>query len=484
MKGLPTYPWDHNRTFWHESRLSRAFGTGKDQPNELLGRQILDGAPDQLLQRQTVFPCAGYVSACVEASMKIRSDASVQSIELQNFVVGQAVGFNDDDSGIETLIVLDSIKAPEEQGSKIVSAKFSFYSSANNEVLDVTSHASCDVRVTYGDGAADLLPPKPKENDEYAMLDVESDRFHNVLERLGFGHSGPMMRSIYLPTGIRRPIINPEHCRTFASEVTKVLFDSTSSVGTSRSLSSDASIYSPEGFAYKAIQLEGLQTQPFQEIVDKIDVQEPNTELLFSLERVAYFITPAFLLTRGMPRYNAHLASLASQISHRHLYTHALEIGAGTGGAIKSFLKSLGDKFSTYTFTDISGNFFEEAKRGSYDIIIASLASISRATGPDPSQCPPFTEARLQGWWLGYDDRRVLSPCVGLEEWSTLLKLTGSSGIDTVKFIGSLNDLRSDDLPIGGTVLCLTDIEEPVFKSMDPDKLRGFQVFKQSTSVL
>ncbi|RYO86811.1 hypothetical protein DL766_000149 [Monosporascus sp. MC13-8B] len=92
----------------------------------------------------------------------------------------------------------------------------------------------------------------------------------------------------------------------------------------------------------------------------------------------------------------------------------------------------------------------------------------------------------LQGWWLGYDDGRALSPCVGLEEWPTLLKLTGFSGIDTsVKFIGSLNVLRPNDLPIGGTVLCLTDIEEPVLRSMDPDKLRGFQkVFKQSTSVL
>ncbi|KAI0013413.1 hypothetical protein F4779DRAFT_613561 [Xylariaceae sp. FL0662B] len=53
-----------------------------------------------------------------------------------------------------------------------------------------------------------------------------------------------------------------------------------------------------------------------------------------------------------------------------------------------------------------------------------------------------------------------------------------------VKFMGSLSVLRPDDLPVGGTVLCLTDIGEPVFMSMDLDKLRGFQkVFKQSTSV-
>lgn len=795
LKGLPTYPWDHNRKFWHESRLSRAFRTAKDQPHELLGRQILDGAPQQLrwrnvlkrteiywldghqVQRQTVFPCAGYVSACIEAAMKIRSDANVQSIELRDFVVGQAIVFNDDDSGIETLVVLDSIKGSEEQDRDIVSANFSLYSSSNNETLEMTSHATCQVRVTYGESTADLLPPRPEENNEYAMLDIESDRFYDVLDKLGFGYSGPfraleglkrklgkatgyiqnpassqhfqkpllihpatldsgiqsimlaycypgdsMMRSISLPTGIRRLIINPEHCRTFAGEVTSVPFDSTASVDTSRTLSGDVNIYSPEGFACRAIQLEGLQTQPLfpptesndlniftelvwdidrpdkQEFIDKIDVGELNEELLFSLERVAYFylrsldkaiprnqrtnlawhygrlfayvehvlsrvnrgenrfakrewqrdthdiiyaildkfpdnidlrlmravgeniaavvrgeitmlepmlqdnkLNDFYVVAHGMPRYTAYLASFASQIGHRYPHMHVLEIGAGTGGATKSFLKALGDQFSTYTFTDISGGFFEKARHvfashssrmnfrvldiekdiegqgfadGSFDVIIASLVlhatrnlvqtlrNVRRLLKPGGYllllEITENDQMRfgllfggLEGWWLGYDDGRALSPCVGLEEWSTLLKETGFSGIDnsvphhptlpvplsvivsqatddkvellkqplkqqentaaavqqltiigggplatdihrildsscgSVKFIRSLNALRPDDLPVGGTVLCLTDIEEPVFKSMDPDKLRGFQeVFTRSTSVL
>ncbi|KAI0817254.1 PKS-NRPS hybrid [Xylaria sp. FL0064] len=795
MKGLPTYPWDHNRKFWHESRLSRAFRTAKDPPHELLGRQILDGAPDQLrfknvlkrneidwldghqVQRQTVFPCAGYVSACVEAALKIRPNASVHSIELLDFVVGQAVAFNDDDTGIETLIVLDSIKESEEQGSKIVSAKFAFYSSNNKEVVDMTSHASCEVRVTYGDSASDVLPPKPQEDDEDFMLDIESDRFYNVLGDLGFGYSGPfraltdlkrklgraqghiqnpeasrvyrnpllihpamldagiqsimlaycypgdsMMRSIYLPTGIRRLIINPEHCRTFAGKETKVLFDSTASAGTSRSLSGDVSIYSPEGFSCKAIQLEGLQTQPLfhpteandlniftelvwdidrpasDEIVGKVDVQQLDPDLLFSLERVAYFylrsldkaiprsqrtnlewhftrlfayvdhvlsrvasganrfakrewqrdtkdviykildkypdnidlrlmravgenmpavvrgeitmlepmlqdnmLNDFYVIAHGMPRYTKYLASLASQIGHRYPHMHVLEIGAGTGGATKSFLGALGDKFSTYTFTDISGGFFEKAKQvfsahssrmsfqvlniekdieeqgfteGSYDVIIASLVlhatrdmaetvrNVRRLLKPGGYllllEITENDQMRfgllfggLEGWWLGYDDGRALSPCVGIEEWRACLEQNGFSGIETmmphddvlpvplsvivsqatddrvellkqplrpqettpivmpqltiiggaalatdvrrivgsycgnVKHIRSLSDVGPDDLPVGGTVLCLSDIEEPVFKSMDSVKLRGFQtVFKQSTNVL
>ncbi len=609
------------------------------------------------------------------------------------------------------------------------------------------------------------------------MLDVESDRFYNVLNDLGLGHSGPfralsglkrklgkatghiqnpgssklwrkpllvhpgmldagiqsimlaycypgdtMMRSIYLPTGIRRLIINPEHCRAFAGEETKVLFDSTALVDSSRHLSGDVSIYSPEGFTCKAIQVEGLQTQPLfspteandlniftelvwdidqpdaKEIVGKIDVQELNPDLLFSLERVAYFylrtldkaiprsqrtnlewhygrlfayvdhvlsrvshgtnrfarqewqrdtkdiilnifdrypdnidlklmravgeniaavvrgeitmlepmlqdnmLNDFYVVAHGMPRYTAYLASLASQIGHRYPHMHVLEIGAGTGGATKSFLGALGDKFSTYTFTDISGGFFEKARsvfashssrmnfkvldiekdiegqgfaEGSFDVIIASLVlhatrdlgqtlrNVRRLLKPGGYllllEITENDQMRfgllfggLQGWWLGYDDGRALSPCIGIEEWSTYLKQTGFSGIDTamphdeklpvplsvivsqavdervellkqplqpressitvvpqltiiggralardvdhllgsfcgsVNFIESLNHMRPDDLPVGGAVLCLSDIEEPVFKSMDAEKFRGFQtIFKQSSSVL
>lgn len=584
IKGLPTYQWDHDREFWHESRVSKAFRTRTDLPNELLGRQVLDGAPDQLrwrnilrpreigwleghkVQGQTVFPCAGYVSACIEAAVTMCDLEKIQSIELEDFVVGQAVVFNDDDSTADILVTLTDITRRDSS----ISAKFSFYS-AHNDSLDMTSHASCQVRVVLGDSVANLLPPKP--HDDFALLEVESDRFYDALAHLGFGYTGPfralsntkrkfgsaaglvqntpfdsqitpllvqpatldaaiqsimlaycypgdsMLRSIYLPTGIERLIVNPTQCLAFSSKSVAVPFYSTAATDTSKSLSGDANIYSLDGS--KAIQLEGLKTQPlsnptessdlniFTELVWAIDrpdrdeiirtttVQELDVDLLFSLERVAYFylkslnesvptrdraglewhhkrlfayvdhvlstvarganpyakgewvhdskdvieeilkrypdnidlrlmhavgenlpavvrgqltmlepmlqdnmLNDFYVVAHGMPRYTQYLASMASQIGHRYPHMDVLEIGAGTGGATKSFLKELGQSFSTYTFTDISSGFFEKASQvfssyssrmsfkmldiekdieeqgfasGSYDLIIASL---------------------------------------------------------------------------------------------------------------
>ncbi|KAL0941609.1 hybrid NRPS/NKS cluster containing protein [Colletotrichum truncatum] len=799
IKGLPTYSWDHSRKFWHESRLSKAFRTRKDPPHELLGRQVLDGTPSHMrwrnilsrkeiswldghqVQGQTVFPCAGYVSACVEACMRVCADyGPVQSIELRDFNVGHAMVFNDD-AGIDALITLNDINRSEEHGKKTLTAQFAFQSAPKNDTLDMVQHADCQVLVVLGEDIPNLLPPKAPDDSEYALLDVEHDRFYNALGDLGFGYDGPfrslrklkrklgsaqgfiqtpvpitqnqlspllihpatldcaiqsimlafcypgdsMLRSIYLPTNIRRLVVNPSHCLDFAGKSCHVLFDSTAVVDTAKSLSGDANIYSPQGFNCKAIQLEGLQTRPlsnegesgdlniFTELVWNVDkpdseiimaqvpVQEPDADLLFSLERVAYFylrqlgntfhpskrdalewhfkrllayvdhvlprvsrgasrfarkewandtegviteiynrypqnadlrlmravgeniiavvrgettmlepmvqdnkLNDFYVHAEGMPQYTAYLAAFASQIGHRYPHMNVLEIGAGTGGATKSFLRELGDQFATYTFTDISSGFFQKASsvfarysskmnfrvldieadiktqgfaKGSFDVIIASL--VLHATRDLTKTLHNVREllkpggylllleitdneqmrfgllfGGLPGWWLGYDDGRALSPCIGLTEWERLLKETGFSGIDTamphnerlpvplsvivsqavddriellrqplhhttqnaliprlaivgaghrsaalalgiqkvltphcgdIKIIGSLQQIRENDLNVGGSVLCLSDLDEPIMKSLDQSKLRGFQeIFKQSTNVL
>lgn len=125
--------------------------------------------------------------------MKIRGDTRVQSIELQNFGVGQAVAFSDDDSWIDILVVLDSIKESKvRRGTKTASAHFALHSSSNNSAVDITTHAGCDVLVTYGDSIGDLLsPPEVQADDEYLMLHAESDRFYNALDDIGLGYTGP-----------------------------------------------------------------------------------------------------------------------------------------------------------------------------------------------------------------------------------------------------------------------------------------------------
>lgn len=85
LQDLPSYSWDHSRTYWHESRLSREHNQRQHPYHELLGVRIpginsiapswryiidLDTLPwlaDHVVDGQITFPGAGYICMVVEA---------------------------------------------------------------------------------------------------------------------------------------------------------------------------------------------------------------------------------------------------------------------------------------------------------------------------------------------------------------------------------------------------------------------------------
>ncbi|KAK4232439.1 polyketide synthase [Podospora fimiseda] len=150
---------------------------------------------------------------------------------------------------------------------------------------------------------------------------------------------------------------------------------------------------------------------------------------------------------------------------------HILEVGAGTGATTASVLEALGDTYASYTFSDISSDFFKTAEErlaektghqsgqglaaGSYDLITAvnalhvstdvdaSLVNVCRLLKPGgylvvgelTSTDLLFTGTMvgtLPNWWVGAETGRQWGPLLSLSEWDALLKRTGFSGLDTV----------------------------------------------------
>lgn len=184
----------------------------------------------------------------------------------------------------------------------------------------------------------------------------------------------------------------------------------------------------------------------------------------------------------GMKECTVYLARLIKQMTHRYPHLNVLEIGAGTGGSTKAIMSTVGDSFSSYTYTDISSGFFpaaqeiftEQSSRMTYkvldigknpsdqgftgqpyDLIVASM--VLHAT---PSIRQTLTNARkllkpggylvamegfsndvartglvfgaFAGWWLGAEEGRVLGPHATVAEWDGLLRETGFSGCDSL----------------------------------------------------
>ncbi|PTB51813.1 hypothetical protein M431DRAFT_19014 [Trichoderma harzianum CBS 226.95] len=109
LTDLPNYAWQHDTTYWYESRVSREWRLRKFPPHELLGNRILESddlepswrnmfrldnvpwARDHKIQDDIVLPAAAYIAMAIEAVRQLNggdeTDASLRQVEIQNALV-------------------------------------------------------------------------------------------------------------------------------------------------------------------------------------------------------------------------------------------------------------------------------------------------------------------------------------------------------------------------------------------------------------
>lgn len=178
---------------------------------------------------------------------------------------------------------------------------------------------------------------------------------------------------------------------------------------------------------------------------------------------------------------NKLLVDAISQAVNSQERLNVLEIGAGTGGTTRHLLPLLRGRISRYLFTDISGAFFEDARRrfgsepgfdvavynaelppkdqlltpNSFDLVVAAnvlhaTSDLSKAVsnasdaladggwlvlleGFRPSRWLDLTFALTKGWWNRKDiEDRPDYPLVCEQRWQELLE---TSGFDAVEIL-------------------------------------------------
>lgn len=207
VTGLPKYQWNHARTHWTESRISRKMRQRKSGPHEILGFESPNSNSHDLrwlnvlkpseiswldghqLQGQIIFPAAGYVAMALEASRSLVGDKSVELFELHNLAIPRAITFEDGDSnGVETLVALTS--AQHHKNS--VTADFACYSTpvlSTGSGKEMELMARGTVHIIFGTPDVAALCCTPAE--EYNMVSFDIDSFYKSLAELGYGYHGP-----------------------------------------------------------------------------------------------------------------------------------------------------------------------------------------------------------------------------------------------------------------------------------------------------
>ena len=178
----------------------------------------------------------------------------------------------------------------------------------------------------------------------------------------------------------------------------------------------------------------------------------------------------------------SQMASVAEQVVFRYPRMKILEVGAGTGSATGAILDRIDRSYHSYTYTDISPGFFEDARNlfkdhsdrfiykvldiekspkeqgfveHSYDMIVAAnvlhaTRSLQETIARVRTLLKPggyllllegtntdvllagFIFSGFEGWWVGEKEGRVWGPMETAGTWDRMLKTAGFSGVDTI----------------------------------------------------
>jgi acyl transferase domain-containing protein len=205
VKGLPTYSWNHENKYWHESRASRKMRTRPSSVHHLLGDITSDSSSHHMswsnllresqmewvtghkVQSQTVFPAAGYLTTAIEAARLVAgtAGANMRLLEIKDFVIHQALVFSQDDAGIEVATSMADITKDKNDR---IRAKFTYSAAIDAHAQDLTLVASAEIEIQLGETSEILLPVRRSTLPH--MVDVEPERFYSALAELGYEFSG------------------------------------------------------------------------------------------------------------------------------------------------------------------------------------------------------------------------------------------------------------------------------------------------------
>ncbi|RAK98120.1 putative hybrid PKS/NRPS enzyme EqiS-like protein [Aspergillus ibericus CBS 121593] len=204
VKTLPAYPWDHERSYWYESRTEKSQRLRSGPVHNLLGvpyGDITDTEvkwrnfliPNEIpwlkghqLQGQAVFPAAAYAAMAWEAALlQVGEHQPVRVVEVTDLTIHRSISFPDDASSVETVLTLANITRREGDS---FSAQFTVQTPPNKDSEKLVLVGSGSISLLLGAPTAGTMPPRAESLPN--MVDIDPDDFYGSLSQLGYGYTG------------------------------------------------------------------------------------------------------------------------------------------------------------------------------------------------------------------------------------------------------------------------------------------------------
>ncbi|RAK99944.1 putative polyketide synthase [Aspergillus ibericus CBS 121593] len=209
---LPSYPWNHSRSYWAEPRLSKVFRNRKYPRTDILGVQDVMSSPfeprwrniirvsetpwlmDHRIQSNIVYPAAGYITMAIEAVSQVASvdagDYTTTEFYLRGILIRSALVL-DETSAVE---VITSLRPSENvyafQGP---SYEFHVYSVTDDDRWTEHCTGVVGVRIFSTGSSTAIGAARLCNEPRMAALDVQA--FYENLASVGLEY-GPCFANI------------------------------------------------------------------------------------------------------------------------------------------------------------------------------------------------------------------------------------------------------------------------------------------------
>ncbi|KAK1983037.1 hypothetical protein LZ30DRAFT_789484 [Colletotrichum cereale] len=451
LRGFPIYHWQHDQEFWHETRFTKAFRRQKQPIHPLIGRLLPDSSDLDMrwrnvllkselpwlaghkIQGQTVFPATGYLCMAVEAARRLaQKSQGIQTIDIINLDIGQALLIPQDDPGVEVVCTMTNVRRP---GKTKIMADFSLYSALGDSL---SLMAKATVELHLGPPKGEILPFNNRQQGivDCLMSPIDSDTIYSAWNNLDYGYTGPFRaiqnasRKLNAASGsivntpgdgsmlfhpatldaavqtILLAYCHPDDGSLFSTHVPRTIGNVRIDFGLAKAVG-----HSHPNFGFAAIVPDREGSAHVRSLVDsgvhpyvKNDWLQDTSDVVTAIA-ARYPDNPNRRVIEAVGDNIAQVvcsgASVVGQLAIRFPAMNILEIGSGNGNVTKTVFEEIGCTFDTYTCTDVSISRFEKPrdvfpaqndkmifssldlernvvqqgfKPHSYDLVIASLA--------------------------------------------------------------------------------------------------------------
>ncbi|KAJ6183837.1 hypothetical protein N7519_005138 [Penicillium mononematosum] len=327
LPDLPRYPWDHSKSFWYESRLSKEWRHREHKYHDLLGVRVtespdchpifrnlfhLDNAPwirDHKVGDDIVFPFAGYAAMIGEAVRQLTGVS--EAFKLRNIIVSIALVLNEGPP-VEIMTTLHRHRLTDSLDSEWWEFTISSHNGAS-----WTKHCS-------GENATSELVAKETDGENYHLHPTVIDASLQLLSVAASKGYAEQITKIMVPTHIQE--ITIYRCyENLQVQASASYTPNGSIVGSSQCITAAGKV----ALRSSGIKLSVLDRQDSDKAGDAtaraewaphIDFLDINTLIKPLIDRSDYMLTLTELSHLCMIYTQRAIAELDSPISHMHKY--------------------------------------------------------------------------------------------------------------------------------------------------------------------